>query len=210
MSTVFYIKASPRIGRSHSIAVADAFVDAYTRNHPKDEIKVIDIFKKPLPAFDLAAATAKYKIMHGQEHSEQDRRIWAQIVSVIDEFKSADKYVLAVPMWNFSIPYRLKQYIDIIVQPTYTFSVAKDGSYQGLVKHKPIFVAYARGGEYRPGTNSDAFDLQKKYLELILGFIGFTDIRSVVAEPTLAAGPDVAKQKQDGAIEEARQIAEEF
>jgi FMN-dependent NADH-azoreductase len=38
------------------------------------------------------------------------------------------------------------------------------------------------------------FDLQKKYLELILAFIGLTNVRSVVVEPALAAGPDVAKQ----------------
>ena len=206
MSEVLYIKGSPRTGRSHSVAVADAFIDSYRQTHPDDNIKTIDIFKSDLPAFDLAAATAKYKIMHGQEHSEQDREIWAKVVLVIEEFKSADKYVMAVPMWNFSIPYRLKQYIDIIVQPTYTFSVTEDGNYEGLVKDRPIFIAYARGGEYRVGSATEAFDLQKRYLELILGFIGFSDVRSVSIEPTL----EVAKQRQAAAVEEAKQMAKVF
>jgi FMN-dependent NADH-azoreductase len=210
MSSILYIKASPRTGRSHSIAVADAFIDSYRQSHSDDEIKTIDLFERELPAFDLAAATAKYKIMHGEEHSQQDHAIWAEIVSVIKEFKSADKYVMAVPMWNFSIPYRMKQYIDIIVQPTYTFSVTQDGNYQGLVKDKPVFIAYARGGEYPSGTAGEAFDLQKRYLELILTFMGFDDIRSVVVEPTLAGGPDVAKQKRNEAIEKATQMAKEF
>jgi FMN-dependent NADH-azoreductase len=210
MSNILYIKASPRTGRSHSIAVADAFVDSYRQIHPEDKIEILELFEKPLPAFDLAAATAKYKIMHGQEHSQDDQKIWAEIVSVIEEFKSPDKYVLAVPMWNFSIPYRLKQYIDIIVQPSYTFSVTQDGNYEGLVKDKPIFIAYARGGEYPPGTDYEGFDLQKRYLELILAFMGFSDIRSVIVGPTLAGGADVAKQKRDEAVERARQMAEEF
>lgn len=210
MSRILYIKASPRTGRSHSIAVADAFIDSYRQSHSDDEIKTIDLFERELPAFDLGAATAKYKIMHGEEHSQEDRAIWAEIVSVIEEFKSADKYVMAVPMWNFSIPYRMKQYIDIIVQPTYTFSVTQDGNYQGLVKDKPVFIAYARGGEYPSGTAGEAFDLQKRYLELILTFMGFDDIRSVVVEPTLAGGPDVAKQKRNEAIEKATQMAKEF
>jgi FMN-dependent NADH-azoreductase len=196
--------------RSSSIATTDAFIDSYSQIHPDDSIVTINIFKKSLPAFDFEAASAKYKILHNKEHSQEDRQIWDEIVSVIDEFKSADKYVMAVPMWNFSIPYRLKQYIDIIIQPGYTFSVNEDGSYKGLVGDKPIFVAYARGGEYPEGTEQQAFDMQKKYLELILGFIGFADIRTVVVEPTLAGGPDVAKQRVDAAIEKAKQMAKEF
>ncbi len=75
-------------------------------------------------------------------------------------------------MWNFSIPYRLKQYIDIIVQPGLTFSMDEKGNYIGLVKNKPVFIAYSRGGKYPPGSQQEAFDLQKKYWELILGFYG--------------------------------------
>ena len=210
MANLLYIKASPRTGRSHSIAEADAFVESYLQTNQNDKIMTIDIFKKPLPAFNSQAASAKYKIMHGEEHSPEDQQIWGEIVSVIDEFKSADKYIMAVPMWNFSIPYRLKQYIDIIVQPGYTFSVDQDGNYEGLVQDKPVFITYARGGEYTHDTNKEAFDLQKKYLELILAFIGFSDIRSVVVEPTLAGGVDITKQRLAEAIEKARKMAKEF
>ncbi len=210
MANLLYIKASPMGELSFSIAVADAFVDAYRQTHPGVNIKTIDIFKKQLPPFDFSAASAKYKIMHNQEHSQDDRRIWDKIVSIIEEFKSADIYVIATPMWNFSIPYRLKQYIDIIVQPGYTFTVDKSGNYQGLVKEKAVFIAYARGGEYPPGTAGEAYDLQKKYLELILAFIGLTNVRSVIVGPTLAKGKDVAEQRRTEAIEKAKQMAKEF
>lgn len=210
MSKILYIRASPMGELSFSTAVADAFVEAYRQANPKDEVKTLDLFKEPLPDFNLAAASAKYKIMHGKEHSQQDRQIWNKIVSVIEEFKSADKYVLAVPMWNFSIPYRLKQYIDIIVQPGYTFGVTKDGNYEGLVKDKQVFIAYARGGQYPEGTEKEAFDLQKKYLELILAFMGLSNVRSITVEPTLEQGPDTARQKRDEAIKKAKQMAKDF
>ncbi|MHC4474220.1 MAG: FMN-dependent NADH-azoreductase [Planctomycetota bacterium] len=210
MSKILYVKASPRTGRSHSITVADAFIEAYRGLHSEDELEVIELFEKDLPKFDLAAATAKYKIMHGQDHSQEDREIWAEVVSVIDEFKSADKYVIAVPMWNFSIPYRLKQYIDIIVQPGQTFAVDESGNYQGLVTGKPVFIAYARGGEYASEQATQAYDFQTRYLELILGFMGLTDVCSVAVEPTLAAGPDLAKQRRSEAVEKAKQMAAEF
>jgi FMN-dependent NADH-azoreductase len=112
-------------------------------------------------------------------------------------------------MWNFGIPYRLKQYLDILVQPTYTFSFSPKEGYKGLVLGKPIVVAYSRGGAYPKGTADEAFDLQTKYFQLILGFIGFTDIRALIVEPTLA-GPDVAKQKREETIAKAREMAKTF
>ena len=185
-------------------------METYGRAHPDDQVTTLDVFYDDLPAFDFDAVSAKYKIMHGKEHMAEDKRVWSQIVAVIDDFKAADKYVLAVPMWNFSIPYRLKQYIDILLQPGQTFTVDADGNYQGLVTGKPVFVAYARGGAYPAGTELEAFDFQKKYLELALGFIGLTDIHSVTVEPTLMNGPEAAAEGKAAAIIRAREIAPTF
>ena len=53
-------------------------------------------------------------------------------------------------MWNFGIPYILKHYIDLIVQPGLTFSFSPSEGYKGLVTGKPVTVVYARGGAYGP------------------------------------------------------------
>jgi FMN-dependent NADH-azoreductase len=189
--------------------VADAFVSAYKEANPKDQVVIMNLFKNDLPAFDGLTVQAKYTILHGLRHSPEELVAWKKVEEIIAEFKSASKYVMAVPMWNFGIPYRLKQYLDIIVQPTYTFSFSPKEGYKGLVLGKPIFVSYSRGGAYEKGSAAEAFDLQTKYLQLILGFIGFTDIRPLVVEPTLA-GPDVAKQKREEAIAKAKEMAKTF
>jgi FMN-dependent NADH-azoreductase len=210
MCKLLYIQASPRGGRSHSIAVADAFVESYRKNNPDDEIVTLDVFKADLVPFDGLVVQAKYTILHGQKHSREELDAWRAVEATIEEFKSADRYVMAIPMWTFGIPYRLKHYLDIIVQPGYTFSYTPEEGYKGLVTGKPIFIAYARGGEYPDGADYEAFDLQKRYLEVILGFMGFTDIRSIVVEPTLMGGPEVAKAKREAAIEQANQMAKKF
>ena len=176
MATVLYLQASPRGKRSKSIQVADAFVNAYTLQHPGDAIDTINLFEAVLPAFDGPAVAAKFKIPNGQPADSQERRVWTEVEAVIERFKAADKYVLAVPMWNFSIPYRLKQYIDILVQPNYTFRVGENG-YEGLVKGKPLLSIYARGGAYPKGTPGEAYDQQIRYVEQIFGFIGFTAVQ---------------------------------
>lgn len=210
MSTVLYLQASPRIERSFSIAVANAFIDAYQKAHANDNIITINLFDTELPPFDGPVLQAKYAIMHGLSHTEEERGAWRAIELLIEEFTSADKYVIASPMWNFSIPYRLKHYLDILVQPTCTFKITDGGGYAGLVTDKPVLLVCARGGEYPAGTRAEALDLQVKYLKLILGFIGLTDIRLLLIEPTLNSGSDVAKQKRSEAIAQALAMAQSF
>jgi len=210
MSKLLYIEASPRIERSHSIAVAGKFLEAYRETNPDDSIKKINLFQTEMISFDDLKVQAKYTILHGKEHTVEEREVWDAVEKVIDEFKSADKYLLATPMWNFSVPYRLKQYIDILVQPGHTFSYSPEEGYSGLVTGKPICVVYARGGEYPAGTDYEAFDLQKKYIETIFGFMGFTDIKSIIIEPTLQGGPEVAKTNRDAAGRQARELAKSF
>jgi FMN-dependent NADH-azoreductase len=207
MANLLYIQASPRGERSKSNVVAAAFLEAYKESHRADSIQTLNVFTQSLPAFEGFALQAKYAIMHGKTHSKEELAAWQSVEQTIEQFKSADKYVLSTPMWNFSIPYRLKQYIDILVQPGYTFTYDQEKGYQGLVKDRPLLAIYARGGEY---AGDAAFDLQRKYVELIFSFIGFADIKTIVVEPTLQGGPDVGAQKVNAAIEQARRLAADF
>lgn len=127
MGRILCIEASPRRDRSKSIQVADAFLESYLNSHPTDTVEKLNLFEADLPLFDGLAVQAKYTIVHGQQHTAEERRVWDEIEKVIEHFKSADKYVFAVPMWNFGIPWRLKHYIDILVQPGYTFRVGPNG-----------------------------------------------------------------------------------
>lgn len=210
MSRVLYIQASPRADRSYSIAVADAFLEAYGQSHEDAIITTLNLFEIGLPPLDGEALNAKYAILHGQKLSSQQTMAWDAIERVIRVFTAADKYVMAVPMWNFGIPYRLKQYIDVIVQPTYTFSYTPKEGYKPLVTGKPMFIAYARGGDYTEGSGQEAFDLQTPYLETILQFIGFTDIRSAIVEPTLMGGSQLAQARRQAAIDQAHAISKTF
>jgi FMN-dependent NADH-azoreductase len=113
-------------------------------------------------------------------------------------------------MWNFGVPYRLKQYLDVLIQPTHTFSFSPSEGYKGLVTGKPLLIVSARGGEYAKGTKGAPMNFQQPYLELAFGFMGFTDIQTLEVEPTLAGGPKVAAGRKEEAIARAREIAENF
>ena len=209
MKKLLYIQASPRKERSKSTQVASAFLESYQKSHADDTVETLNIFEEDLPTFDGLKVQAKYTILHGKEHTPEERQAWDTIEKIITHFKSADKYVLSLPMWNFSIPYRLKQYIDILVQPGYTFTFGENG-YEGLVKDKPVLVVYARGGSFPEGSERGAFDMQKKYIELFLGFIGFENIQSIVVGPTLQGEQSDIQTMLDVSIQKARSLASNF
>lgn len=209
MSKVLYIQASPRKERSYSNSVADAFISSYKKAHPEDKIVTIDLFNRELPPFDGLVLQAKYTILHGEKHSQEELDAWRAVEAIIDEFKSADKYVLSVPMWNFSIPYKLKHYIDLLVQPGYTFLSTPEG-YKGLIKGKPVFIACSRGGEYPTGSDAEAVDFQTQYLNALFGFMGFTQVQCLVIEPTLGGGPRKVQEKREEAVAKAKEMAASF
>ncbi len=209
MSKILYLQASPRAGQSLSIAVADAFLDAYRRHHPADTVTVLNLFREELPPFDGAVLAAKYAVLNGKPHTPDQAAAWKAIERIASEFAGHDKFVLAAAMWNFSIPYRLKHYLDLIVQPGLTFRFSPESGYSGLVTGKPAFLALARGGEYPPGGPAAAFDFQRPYLQTILGFIGFTEIHTVTVEPTLG-DPERTARSLGEARAKAAEIARSF
>ena len=79
--------------------------------------------------------------------------------------------------------------------------------YKGLVTGKPVVLVYARGGAYSAGTGAEGFDYQTSYMEHLLGFIGFTDIRSVIIEPTLMSTPEQKDEIMKTARKQAKAIA---
>jgi FMN-dependent NADH-azoreductase len=127
--------------------------------------------------------------------SRDEQAAWARVAALAQEFAPYDTYVIASPMWN--------------VQPTLTFRFSPEEGYRGLVTGKPVFLALARGGEYPAGSPGEAWDFQLRYLKTILGFIGFTDIRVVIAEPTLGA-PETTGKRRAAALEQAMNMGAEF
>ena len=205
MAYLLYIEASPRKDRSNSIAVAKSFIETYRENHNNDRIATIDLWHTPLPEFNGEVINAKYAIYHGREFTQAQEQAWDAVENIIAQFIGADKYLFSLPMWNFGIPYKLKQYIDVIVQPGYTFSFTPEEGYKGLLTGKPVAAVYSRGSAYGTDSGMESYDQQKTYLETILGFIGLSDFQTIVVEETL--GPAEVKDKS---LQAARKLAQKI
>ena len=185
MKKVIYIEASPRKERSHSIKEAQSYLSKLEASNPSLEIKKIDLWDYVLPEFDGEMLNAKYAVMAGESPTGDQIAAWDQVKVLFEEFADADHYVFAIPMWNFTIPYKMKHYIDVISQPGLAWEHSEENGYSGLMGGRTAKVFFATGDSYSKGTGFEAFDMQKPYIELWLNFIGFDKTERVIAQNTL-------------------------
>lgn len=205
MKKLLHIIATPRGEDSRTLKVSEVFLEVFRRRYPDCYIDELNVATESLPSLTLKMIYGKYILLGGKEMAENVKDAWRVVEQYIQRFLSADGYLVSTPMWNFNIPYPLKQYIDIIVQPKYLFRYTTKGV-EGLVKNRKMVVITSRGGDYK---QADPYDCQEPYLRAIFGFVGITDITFVIAQP-MDMGPELEKQKVKEAQEYARKVAENF
>src|SRR5688572_23118858 len=186
MSTLLHISASPRDEASESLGIASAFVEAYRDSHPGDAIERWDLWDGWLPDFRLGAR-AKMTVFGGGEPAGAEGAAWRAARRAFERFDAADRLLFSVPMWNGSIPYVLKQFIDVVSQPGWIFDVDPSTGYRHLLadRGKRVAVIYTSavwGPELGPEFGTD---FQSTYFDDWLRWTGLTDISEIRFHPTL-------------------------
>lgn len=209
MKKLLHIVATPRGGESRTLKVTGAFLEAFGKKYPACAIDTLNVFTEKLPELTVRQLDGKYVLLGGKDLTPELEKAWSEIIKHIERFLAADGYLISAPMWNFGIPYRLKQYIDVILQPKYLFRYTQTGP-EGLVKGRKMIVITSRGGDYSAGSPFQAYDLQEPYLKAAFGFAGITDITFVNAQPMDALGPQVQAERIAAAQGLAKKAAESF
>ena len=211
MKKVLYITANPKSENdSYSLSVGRAFIDAYKHQNPEDEIIELDVYKTELPYVDTDVFSGWGKLQQGVSFdslADEEKRKVSRINELTDQFMSADKYVLVTPLWNFSIPPKMKAYIDTICIAGKTFKYTENGPI-GLLTGKKAVHIQASGGIYSQGPASD-FEFGDKYVKAVCGFLGIQPLESILIEG-IAATPDKAEEIKNSALQKAEKLAVDF
>ena len=205
------VESSPRGSKSASIAVTNAFLEAYRQVCPGVVVDTLNVWEERLPDFDQEAIGAKYKGINKEPMDPAETVVWEKIQELAARFQQADRIVLGVPMWNFAYPYKLKQLIDLVSQRNMLFTY--DGNNYGpLLKTPRALVVYARGGTYAEDSPSPAsrFDHQKGYIDFWLKFIGVKEVHTLVVERTTWGGKEKGEESIARGRAEAKTLAANF
>ncbi|HHX8605017.1 TPA: FMN-dependent NADH-azoreductase [Vibrio alginolyticus] len=179
MSRVLALKSSIFGDYSQSNKLVEDFI----KNVDQDKLTVRDLAANPLPVLDFAVATA---LRATEDLSQEQQAVVDLSDTLIEEVKAADTLVIAAPMYNFTIPTQLKNWIDLIARAGVTFKYTENGV-QGLIEGKKAIVVTTRGGIHKDSPTDNV----TPYLRTVLGFVGITDVEFVYAE-ALNMGEDAA------------------
>ncbi|CAI3238391.1 putative FMN-dependent NADH-azoreductase AzoR [Clostridium neonatale] len=198
MSKLLYIKANIKSeGESRTFRVSDSFIEEYKKNNPKDEVIVLDLYKENI---DFLRSEDLGKIFGPKDEESKNN----PILKYAYQFAEADKYVIASPMWNLSIPAILKAYIDYVSVTGITFKYTAEGPV-GLLKDKKAVHIVSRGGEYANAP----YEMGDRYLRTILGFFGISEIETIAVENLDVIGVNVQEKVEEG-IKKANLLAQKF
>jgi len=206
MNKFLHVIASPRGDKSRTLVVAAAFLQQFRNNHPDWLIDEINLFQETLPPLTARQVDGKYVLLGGKDLYGELRETWEEIEQQIQRFKDAEAYLISTPMWNFGIPYILKQYLDILIQPRYLFHYVKSRP-EGFLKGRRMVVISSRGGDYTAPDNLP-FDFVEPHLRAIFGFVGIVDIEFIKVEPLDGVPAKAVKETIESASQKAREAAD--
>ena len=183
MPKLLHLACSPR-SDSESAAGAHVLLDRFREVRPDWEIDAMNLWREPLPEFEGYLLEAKYARIGGKSFTNSQQDAFAVAERLALRLSLADRVLISTPMWNFSIPYKLKQWLDVIIQPGLTFRFDPALGYLPLLKDRPTVVIIASGSDFITSMNRSRIDMATPYQREALRFIGICDVRFVPIGPT--------------------------
>lgn len=214
MDKLLVINAHPKVDdrSSVSLQVLHRFLYRYRKLAGDAPIEQINLYRDFVPAVDsvLLSAWEKTGRIGGgaaaaQSLTAEEERLSARMEEILRQFKSARRYVIAMPLHNFNIPSKLKDYFDNILIARETFAYTDHGSVGLLTDGRSALVIQASDGIY---TNNDWYtevEYSHKYVKSMFNFIGVEDYRIIRAQGNAVLDRDEILTK---AFQEADAAAE--
>jgi len=196
---------------SASRTVGRAFVNRFLELHNDFELEELNLYDCHIPRLEYQYFEKRNAMINEEDFKNLDKKQQDEVhkmVKLTDQFKEADMYVIAAPMWSLSFPAPLKEYIDCVVMDGKTISIGEN-KIQGLLNDKQRGMVYIQSSGadipwilrmvMNKGLNY-VHDIMKtmgikRFEELLVDGTGFTD-----AEKNEAISKAMAKI--DNVIEE--------
>lgn len=192
------IQSSVRIEKSISRILSHDFIQVWQNFHPDALHKQQDVGINP-PAHPTELwTTANY--LPPDSRTPEMETVLTVSDRLIEELLWADRLLLGVPMYNFSVPSTFKAYLDNIIRVNRTFAFdSANFTFEGLAINKKALVITPSAGNFAPDTPMGSMNFCETYLRSILGFIGVKDV-TIIAVPNQFMSDEIRQHS----IEQAR------
>ncbi|WP_346921046.1 FMN-dependent NADH-azoreductase [Clostridium sp. UBA7339] len=186
---------------SASKTVGRAFVNKFLEKHKEFILEELDLYQCHIPRLEYEYFEKRNCMIKEEDFSklnEKQQEEVHKIVKLVEQFKEADLYVIAAPMWSLSFPAPLKEYIDCIVMDGKTIKISEN-KMEGLLNDKPRAMVYIQSsGAPIPWMLRSIFNKGLDYVRDIMKYIGIKKF-----EELLVDGTGFTEEERREAIEEA-------
>jgi FMN-dependent NADH-azoreductase len=166
--TILKIDSSARLQGSNSRTISHYLSEKLVAQL-NSKVVDRDLVKQPLP---LISATDLMDLHASNESASASFQQHLTLSNtLIQELMDADTLVLAAPIYNFSVPAVLKQWVDYVCRAGITFKYGNTGP-EGLTNIKRAFVITSSGGV----PVGSPMDFASGYLEQICHFLGVQEV----------------------------------
>lgn len=172
---ILRVDASARRDESVSRRLGDRLIANLERYGHRIDIAQRDLATTDLPYLDADWIAANFT--PPEQRSSAQRAALVLSDQLVQELVDADLLVVGVPLYNFSIPAKLKAWVDLIARARLTFRYTDAGP-EGLLKDKRAFLLLASGGV----RADSAADFATAYLRHVLGFLGISEVALIAAD----------------------------
>ncbi|AZN41731.1 FMN-dependent NADH-azoreductase [Paenibacillus albus] len=205
MADMLIINAHPKVDaeESFSLKVFNHFLNEYKKQNQTDTIELVNLYADYIPQLDRSAFLAREKMEKGIPLMDSEQRMMDRTHEILKQFRAAKKYVIVMPLHNFNIPSKLKDYMDHVVVPRETYKYAENGPIGLLNDGRSLLVIQGSGAIYTSNDWYTEVEFSHQYLKAMFDFLGVKDYQIVRVQGTARLNPDDIMQQAYRQVEEA-------
>ena len=185
MTKTLIVNAHPdfRNAAHYSVQLEQAFLQLFQTRFHNDTVDVLNLYDTVIPQATVPELLGIWeKQAQHVNLSIEEQRLFAINQQLLQQFKAHHRIVIAMPLHNFNVPARLKDYIDNILVARETFRYTENGSVGLMTDNYRVMLLQASGSIYTRNDRYTPMEFSRLYLDKmfteIMGFDRFEIVRA--------------------------------
>lgn len=187
----------------YSIQLEQAFLQHFQSRFPEDTVDIINLYDMAIPQATVPELLGIWeKQAQHVTLSAREQQLFAINQQLLQQFKDHHRIVIAMPLHNFNVPARLKDYIDNILVARETFRYTENGSVGLMTDDYRVMLLQASGSIYTRNDRYTPMEFSRLYLDkMFTEIMGFDQFEIIRAQGLQTQGVDVPQALKQAKVD---------
>ncbi|MEQ1074471.1 MULTISPECIES: FMN-dependent NADH-azoreductase [Acinetobacter] len=159
---------------SYTQKMQNYFIEQWQRLNSNEKMTIINLSEIDIPSLDGSMLNLFSKQIAGLKLDDLEQDLMIRMNQILLQFKAHHRIVIAMPMHNFNITAKLKDYMDNILIARETFRYTENGSIGLMTDDRKVFLLQSSGGIYVDHERYTPLEFSQMYLrEMFTNIMGF-------------------------------------